>query len=113
MPKFVSTISTIIFQLKEDEMIQSCLSTFSELNQRYWYLYKIQIAWTNLSVLCKIIAKVLGHPKHVTAEELHKLVLLRKITYEEIRRIDPVKFVDLETTMRMLYDHGDMQFDDS
>ena len=49
----------------------------------------------------------------MTAEELHKLVLLRKITYEEIRRIDPVKFVDLETTMRMLYDHGDMQFDDS
>ena len=59
------------------------------------------------------IAKVLGHTKHTTAEELHKLVLMKKTTYEEIRKIDPVKFVDLESTMRMLYDHGNMTFDDS
>lgn len=37
----------------------------------------------------------------------------RQTTYEEIRRIDPAKFADLESTMRMLYDHGNMQFDDS
>ena len=30
-------------------------------------------------------AKVLGHTKHTTAEELHKLVLMKKTTYEEIR----------------------------
>ena len=58
-------------------------------------------------------AKILGHTKHTTAEELYKLVLMKKTTYEEIRRIDPVKFMDLEATMRMLYDHGDMTFEDS
>ena len=31
--------------------------------------------------------------------------------YEDIRKIDPVKFVDLEATMRMLYDHGNMTFE--
>ena len=55
-----------------------------------------------------IIAKILGLSKHTTAEELHKLVLTRKTTYEDIRRIDPNKFADLEHTMRMLYDHGNM-----
>ena len=59
------------------------------------------------------IAKVLGHSKHTTAEELYKLVLMKRTTYEEIRRIDPSKFMDLEATMRMLYDHGDMTFEDS
>ena len=58
-------------------------------------------------------AKILGQAKHTTAEELHKLVLLHKTTYEEIRKIDPIKFMDLEATMRMLYDHGNMTFDDS
>ena len=58
-------------------------------------------------------AKVLGHTKHTTAEELYKLVLMKKTTYEEIRRIDPSKFMDLEATMRMLYDHGDMTFEDN
>jgi hypothetical protein len=29
-----------------------------------------------------------------------------RLTYEQIRRIDPTRFVDLEDTMRMLYDHG-------
>ena len=37
---------------------------------------------------------------------------MKKTTYEEIRRIDPNKFMDLESTMRMLYDHGDMTFED-
>ena len=38
---------------------------------------------------------------------------MKRTTYEEIRRIDPSKFMDLEATMRMLYDHGDMTFEDS
>ena len=33
----------------------------------------------------------------------------KKVTYDQIRRIDPEKFSDLEQTMRMLYDHGNMQ----
>lgn len=32
------------------------------------------------------------------------------MTYEDIRKVDPIKFSDLEITMRMLYDHGDMTF---
>ena len=56
---------------------------------------------------------MLGTSKHTTAEELHKLVLTYKTTYEDIRKIDPAKFQDLEATMRMLYDHGNMTFDDS
>lgn len=59
------------------------------------------------------IGKVLGFSKHLTAEELHKLVIQKKTTYEEIRRMDPNKFMDLEATMRMLYDHGNMKFDAS
>ena len=31
------------------------------------------------------------------------------MTYEQIRRIDPIRFHDLESTMRMLYDHGPEQ----
>lgn len=46
--------------------------------------------------------------KCVTADELHKLIMRRKITYEQIRRIEPARFHDLESTMRMLYDHGNM-----
>ena len=68
---------------------------------------------SNSVVPSLLTAKILGHTKHTTAEELHKLVLLRKTTYEEIRKIDPIKFMDLESTMRMLYDHGNMTFDDS
>ena len=49
----------------------------------------------------------------MTAEELHKLVIQKKTTYDEIRRMDPTKFMDLEATMRMLYDHGNMKFDSS
>lgn len=32
--------------------------------------------------------------------------MLGKVTYEEIKLIDPVRFADLETTMRLLYDHS-------
>ena len=44
--------------------------------------------------------------KNPTAEDLHRLIMKEKVTYEEIRRIDPNRFHDLEDTMRMLYDHG-------
>lgn len=33
-------------------------------------------------------------------------MLRKKVTYEQIRRIDPSRFHDLESTMKMLYDHG-------
>ena len=46
--------------------------------------------------------------KNPTAEELHRLIMRKKITYEQIRRIDANRFSDLEATMRMLYDHGTM-----
>ena len=59
------------------------------------------------------LGKALGFSKHLTAEELHKLVIQKKTTYEEIRRMEPIKFMDLEATMRMLYDHGNMKFDSS
>ena len=73
---------------------------------------KTQENLANLSLsLFLLIAKILGLQKHTTAEELHKLVLAKKIVYEDIRKIDPVKFVDLEATMRMLYDHGNMTFE--
>lgn len=57
-------------------------------------------------------ARILGQSKTTTAEELHRLIISKKTTYEEIRRIDPHKFADLEATMRMLFDHGNMTFDD-
>ena len=34
--------------------------------------------------------------------------MAKKTTYATIKRIDPIKFFDLESTMRMLYDHGAM-----
>ena len=51
-------------------------------------------------------AKMLNMFKNPTAEELYRMILSKKVTYEEIRMIDPNKFVDLELTMRMLYDHS-------
>lgn len=51
----------------------------------------------------------MGHTKHTTAEELHQLIMVKKTTYATIKKIDPIKFFDLESTMRMLYDHGAMQ----
>ena len=40
-------------------------------------------------------------------------MITKKTTYEEVRKIDPNKFIDLESTMRMLYDHGNMTFEHS
>ena len=61
-----------------------------------------------LMLLCVslVSAKMLNIFKNPTAEELYRMVLAKKVTYEEIRRIDANKFVDLELTMRMLYDHS-------
>ena len=71
---------------------------------------------TFLIYLCTyvvLIAKLLGVTKHTTAEELHQLVMAKKTTYMSIKRIDPIKFSDLESTMRMLYDHGKMQAEEA
>ena len=59
-----------------------------------------------LCVFFLVSAKMLNIFKNPTAEELYRMVLAKKVTYEEIRRIDANKFVDLELTMRMLYDHS-------
>ena len=49
--------------------------------------------------------------KHPTAEELYRMIIAKKISYEEIRKIDPNRFQDLELTMRMLYDHSQIGSD--
>ena len=56
-------------------------------------------------------AKILGMFKHPTAEELYRMIIAKKISYEEIRKIDPNRFQDLELTMRMLYDHSQIGSD--
>lgn len=33
----------------------------------------------------------------------------RKVNYKDILKIDPDRFDDLEQTMRMLYDHGELE----
>ena len=50
--------------------------------------------------------------KNITAEELHKLIMNKRVTYEQIRKIDASRFYDLESTMRMLFDHGNSYFND-
>ena len=55
-----------------------------------------------------VLERTLQMNKNPTAEELHKLIMRKKITYEQIRRIDQNRFSDLEATMRMLYDHGNI-----
>jgi hypothetical protein len=55
-----------------------------------------------------LAAKLLNMTKNPSAEELHKLIMRKRVSYEQIRRIDPEKFHDLEQTMKMLYDHGPM-----
>lgn len=39
--------------------------------------------------------------------------MAKKVTYAAIYKIDPAKFSDLESTMRMLYDHGDKPADEN
>lgn len=56
-----------------------------------------------------LAAKLLSMTKNPSAEELLKLIMRKRVTYEQIRRIDPDKFSDLEQTMKMLYDHGPLQ----
>jgi len=51
------------------------------------------------------LGALLKQSKAPSAEELHKLIMKGSVTYEEIRRVDTVRFQDLEATMRLLYDH--------
>ena len=44
--------------------------------------------------------------KNPTADDLHRIIMRKQVTYEQIRKIDPQRFSDLESTMKMLYDHG-------
>jgi hypothetical protein len=43
-----------------------------------------------------LAAKLLGMNKTPSAEELHKMIMRKRVTYEQIRRLDPPKFHDLE-----------------
>jgi len=36
----------------------------------------------------------------------------KRVTYEQIRKIDASRFNDLEPTMRMLFDHGPSFYND-
>lgn len=53
-----------------------------------------------------LIAKKLGMTgKTLTAETLYVLIRDRKITYDDVRQLEPKKFSDLEYTMRLIFDH--------
>ena len=45
----------------------------------------------------------------MSTDDLFNLVVKRRVTYEQIRQVDPHRFTDLEVTMKMLYDHADMK----
>jgi hypothetical protein len=60
----------------------------------------------NKSLKCPQLLRLMGITKHLTADELHRIIMRKKITYDQIMRLDPQRFADLETTMHMLYDHG-------
>lgn len=47
--------------------------------------------------------------KNLTADILFPLVKDSKITYQQVKGIDPKKFEDLEHTMRMIFNHEDGQ----
>lgn len=53
--------------------------------------------------------RLIGVTKNPSAEELHRFIMQRKVTYKDILKIDPARFDDLEQTMRMLYDHGELE----
>ena len=36
----------------------------------------------------------------------------KRVTYEQIRKVDATRYNDLESTMRMLFDHGSSYFND-
>jgi hypothetical protein len=60
------------------------------------------------SSLTQDLAKRLGLKfKNLTAEQLYSLVRERKVTYDQIKDVEPSKFKDLEYTMRLIFNHDD------
>jgi hypothetical protein len=47
--------------------------------------------------------------RNLSTDDLFGLVKKRRVTYEQIRSVDPHRFQDLEFTMKMLYDHADIK----
>lgn len=45
--------------------------------------------------------------KNFTAEQLYQLVKDHKVTYDQIKEIEPQKFKDLEYTMRLIFNHDE------
>lgn len=75
--------------------------------KNYFYsTHRKHLRKINKSLKMGAVCKLLGIAKNPSAEDLHKQVIQNKVSYEQIRKIDPVRFQDLESTMRMLFDHG-------
>lgn len=43
--------------------------------------------------------------KNLTAEYLYTLVRDKKVSYEQIKELDPKRFGDLEHTMKLIFNH--------
>jgi hypothetical protein len=56
----------------------------------------------------KIIAKRLNiKVKNLTAEYLYTMVRDKKVSYDQIKEIDPKRFGDLEYTMKLIFNHDE------
>jgi hypothetical protein len=47
--------------------------------------------------------------KHLTAEHLFTLVKENKVSYDQIKDLEPKKFGDLEYTMKLIFNHDEEQ----
>ena len=45
--------------------------------------------------------------KHLTAEHLFTLVKENKVSYDQIKDLEPKKFGDLEYTMKLIFNHDE------
>lgn len=76
----------------------------------YYSTLRKHIRRINKSLKQCQVAKKLGlKVKNLTADILFPLVKDGKITYHQVKVIDPKKFEDLEHTMRMIFNHEDGQ----
>lgn len=64
---------------------------------------KFTFALTLVAIIRKLGIKL----KNFTADNLYSLVRDKKVSYEQIREIDPKRFKDLESTMKMIFNHDD------
>jgi len=45
--------------------------------------------------------------KNISAEQLYQLVKERKLSYDSVRELDPVRFKDLDYTMNLIFNHDE------